>query len=52
MAKWWALDPDLVGRWTMRDFEDREEYMFVQDELSQPRDKNAVQPGETEWAGR
>ena len=30
VAHWWQLDPDVVGRWDMVDFIDREEYMLIQ----------------------
>ena len=49
VAKWWELDPEAVGRWTMPDFTDRQEFMFIQFELS--RDPADKPPAGKPWAG-
>jgi len=46
------LDPDLVNRRSMPDFEDREEFMLVQNEINTPPGKDGLGPGEEEWHGR
>jgi hypothetical protein len=53
LAKWWGVDPDVVKRWTMIDFADREEYMMVQIDVDNPKPGNdSLAPDETEWTGR
>ena len=53
VAKWWGFDPDHVAQWAMPDFEDREEYMFVQDAMAEPTAaENELQSYEQEWYGR
>jgi hypothetical protein len=55
VAQWWGVDPQSVGRWSIIDFEDREEYMLVKIELEpEPEDETgdqAVQPGEVIYKG-
>lgn len=54
MAKYWGLDPDIVKRWTMVDFSDRQEFMNLQTEISKPsiKNENPLLDGEEEWRGR
>ena len=51
MAKYWDKDPDVVERWTVRDFFDRQEFMFVEQwirELNTKTDKN-LEPNRQIW---
>ncbi len=53
MAKWWKIDPDIVGGWSMPDFTDRQEFMFVMNELQKPPvDADGLDRSEEEWKGR
>ena len=35
VAKWYRLDPVAVESWTNRDFLDRQEYMYYQQEIQE-----------------
>ena len=49
VAKWWKVSPSDVEQWSAIDFRDRQEFMFLHDEI------NAFDNGETaekrEWLG-
>ncbi len=49
VAKWWKLDPGVVERWTMPDFTDRQEYMYIQFELD--REDEDDEPEGKLWGG-
>lgn len=48
-AKWWKANPEDVGRWSIVDFMDREEYMLIYNHVSSGSDRNE---NENDWKGR
>jgi hypothetical protein len=59
VAKWFGLDPDAVGKWSMPRFTDRQEFMLVsmyvmaqQMQSNKAGKSSHLEPGEKEWKGR
>jgi len=56
VADWYKLNPDTVDQWPMPVFSDRQEYMYVKNEITSPEktptsDLAPVGPGEVEYKG-
>jgi hypothetical protein len=53
MAKYWGLNPDVVERWSIIKFMDREEFAMVQLHMSRPKPDNepGARPGFKPWKG-
>jgi len=52
VAEYWGVDPESVTYdWTIVDFMDREEYMWLKMEYRKPNDPTEYQPGEIPYTG-